>query len=190
MSSSDQRNERRAVVPDICEQISCSFTIPSKALSLAFVAAQARVLVQELLSDQELQWFDVAVREAMQNSHEHGNLGITGAEKRSLVEAEEFEAHLKQREQEAVDGGKKLFVSFEIAATELSCCIKDQGDGFDWKKLRGRFETTPAEAGDPRGRGLFLIENFFDVVEYNDRGNEVTLRKKLPRATSQLRRAE
>jgi len=75
--------------------------------------------------------------------------------------------------------------------------IKDQGDGFDvndWKawcnsvEIKraanehgldsvGQYPGASSIRGGKSGLGLFLIHKFMDSVEFNERGNEITLYK-------------
>jgi hypothetical protein len=52
--------------------------------------------------------------------------------------------------------------------------IRDEGPGFHMRLLA----CDPADSeniGRPFGRGLFLIHRFMDQVEFNERGNEITM---------------
>jgi serine/threonine-protein kinase RsbW len=80
-----------------------------------------------------------------------------------------------------LDAAKTVSVTFEIRPGELEVTIRDQGNGFD-----------AASAEDPRaarniektsGRGLFLMRNFVDQIEFNHIpgvGMVVSLVKRLP----------
>ncbi|HLD95062.1 MAG TPA: response regulator, partial [Alphaproteobacteria bacterium] len=49
--------------------------------------------------------------------------------------------------------------------------IKDQGNGFDWKKY---LELSPERATDPHGRGIAMAKTLsFSRLEYQGCGNEV-----------------
>lgn len=83
------------------------------------------------------------------------------------------------------DPGKSVHVEVELSAERIVVAVRDQGQGFD-----------PGDVPDPTldenlersgGRGVFLLHNLMDEVQYNDRGNEV--RFVLLRGPSPLRRA-
>jgi serine/threonine-protein kinase RsbW len=83
------------------------------------------------------------------------------------------------------DPGKCVRVEVELSSERIAVAVRDQGVGFD-----------PGEVPDPTldenlersgGRGIFLLHNLMDEVEYNERGNEV--RFVLHRSTPPLRRA-
>src|SRR3954453_56196 len=55
---------------------------------------------------------------------------------------------------------------------------EDGGPGFD--RTAGADPTDPANLERIGGRGLVLIRTFMDEVEYNQKGNRITLRKRYP----------
>ena len=54
--------------------------------------------------------------------------------------------------------------------------IRDEGPGFDPSEIPDA--TAPANLERPCGRGLLLMRTFMDTVDFNDRGNKVTLTKR------------
>ncbi|HEX2189764.1 MAG TPA: ATP-binding protein [Longimicrobiaceae bacterium] len=83
------------------------------------------------------------------------------------------------------DPGKCVRVEVELSSERLAVAVRDQGEGFDPGEVPD--PTHPDNLERPGGRGIFLLHNLMDEVEYNDRGNEV--RFVLHRSTPQLRRA-
>ncbi|RJP82024.1 MAG: ATP-binding protein [Desulfobacteraceae bacterium] len=69
-------------------------------------------------------------------------------------------------------------VKYSLARTgnRLIMEIEDEGDGFDWKRVRKR---KPAFESD-HGRGLMIIQNYFSTYLFNEKGNKLTLEKVLP----------
>ena len=116
-----------------------------------------RVLDELLVKLKENGWGEehtfgihLAVEEALMNAIKHGN----------------------QR-----DPDKEVYVNYGLSGEQLQIVIEDEGEGFD-----------PATVPDPRleenlelpsGRGLMLMRTFMTHVEYNDRGNRVTMGKRL-----------
>jgi anti-sigma regulatory factor (Ser/Thr protein kinase) len=122
--------------------------------------------------------FELAVDEALRNAYEHGCLGLSGSEKLSLCRSEALEEFLRGKELEAIEAGKTIHISAKCNEKEFSCVIEDQGAGFDWREV----PLTPEGSGETaalNGRGLMLIRNVFDIVAFNEKGNKVTLVKKL-----------
>lgn len=65
----------------------------------------------------------------------------------------------------------------------LGITVKDQGCGFDSNKAVNTAKTciSPYDPMnlDESGRGLFIVQNLCDFIEFNSAGNTVTVRKKL-----------
>ncbi len=72
------------------------------------------------------------------------------------------------------DPRKKVVLSYYINSEKLEIVVRDEGIGFDHKNYRANAEVD-AEAG----RGLLLIKNFMDEINFNESGNEITMIKKL-----------
>jgi len=68
-------------------------------------------------------------------------------------------------------------VSFD-AAGELMIVVRDPGTGFDLNKVPNPLEGNNLFKGS--GRGVFLINELMDTVEYEDGGRMVKMRKALP----------
>ncbi|MFW6353153.1 MAG: ATP-binding protein, partial [Verrucomicrobiota bacterium] len=77
-----------------------------------------------------------------------------------------------------LDTTKKVNVEFVIDEDKVTISVADEGEGFD-----------PDSVPDPRedgniasdyGRGLLLIRAYMDSVEFNDKGNKVTMIKYAP----------
>lgn len=116
--------------------------------------------------------------ELLINAVEHGNLGITYAEKGQLLNegrwADEVESRLRQPHY------SKLQVSVVVEKTAEACVvtITDQGSGFDWQSYIG-FSTE--RAFDLHGRGIAMSKAMsFDSLEYRGTGNSVAATVLLP----------
>jgi serine/threonine-protein kinase RsbW len=92
----------------------------------------------------------MALEEAMVNAVKHGNQG---------------------------DPSKKVTVEYLVNSEVFDVTITDQGSGF-----------SPDQVPDPRdednlhkmsGRGVFLIRTYMDVVEYNQKGNQIHMSKRV-----------
>ena len=111
--------------------------------------------------------------ELLINAVEHGNLGISYAEKSALLNdgdwKEEVDARLRQPQYSA------RFVEVVLEQSETACMvtISDQGAGFDWKSY---LSFDPARAFDLHGRGIALSKaTSFDNLEYRGNGNTVVV---------------
>lgn len=61
-----------------------------------------------------------------------------------------------------------------FARDEIIVRVSDEGSGFDPERIPD--PTTPANRRRTRGRGIFLIRQLMDHVEYNEAGNSVEMR--------------
>jgi serine/threonine-protein kinase RsbW len=71
------------------------------------------------------------------------------------------------------DKDKDVNLSLEIEKDNLSFTIKDEGTGFEYDNLPD--PTAPENILSPGGRGIFLINNLADKVEFFEGGNTVKL---------------
>ena len=92
----------------------------------------------------------LALEEAMVNAIKHGN---------------------------RMEPDKKVFIACELTADEITVVIEDQGEGFKPEDVPDPTEDENLE--NPGGRGIMLIRSFMTGVAYNDRGNRLTMIKKL-----------
>lgn len=67
------------------------------------------------------------------------------------------------------------YVRVEVSLDEMrvALCVRDEGGGFDPRGVPD--PTLPENLHRGGGRGLFLIRNLMDEVEFSERGNEVRL---------------
>lgn len=136
------------------------------------------------LSEEERLGVRLGLHEMIVNAIEHGNLGITFAEKSSTLEAgpEKLKELYARRLAERDLAARRVTVDFAMEASRLEWTIADEGAGFDWRTLRDPITDTAMTS--PHGRGVFLTRMQFDTMEYLDRGNVVRLVKRLDRGAS------
>ncbi|MEJ6588206.1 MAG: ATP-binding protein [Crocinitomicaceae bacterium] len=88
----------------------------------------------------------IAVTEAVNNAIQHGN---------------------KENEELSID------VSVKDNQNKVCFSVKDEGVGFDFENLPD--PTSPENLLKENGRGIFLMRNLADKVEFTGQGNEVCL---------------
>jgi len=71
------------------------------------------------------------------------------------------------------DPGKRVRLEARLGPSRLVIRVTDQGGGFDPEAVPD--PTLPEQRTLGRGRGIFLIRNLMDAVEFNDRGNAITM---------------
>ncbi len=68
---------------------------------------------------------------------------------------------------------KDVTIKYDITDKELIFNISDQGPGFDFHSLPD--PTLPENILKVSGRGIFLMKNLSDKLEFNDLGNEISI---------------
>ena len=107
----------------------------------------------------------------MVNAIEHGNLGITYAEKTDLMLASAWSTEVERRLALPENQNKYAALHFEATDDTIRIHIKDQGRGFDWQKY---LEFAPERLTDPHGRGIATTRIVaFSTLQYLGCGNEV-----------------
>jgi serine/threonine-protein kinase RsbW len=71
------------------------------------------------------------------------------------------------------DPRKKVLVQADIDAACVRVQVTDEGRGFNPASLPD--PTSPDNRRRTGGRGIFLIRKLMDSVEFNDRGNSITM---------------
>jgi len=68
---------------------------------------------------------------------------------------------------------KNVDISFDSGKDWIKFMVKDEGPGFDHSQLPD--PTAPENIEKPSGRGIFLMRNLADKVEFFDDGRTVSL---------------
>ena len=89
----------------------------------------------------------VAVTEAVNNAMKHGN---------------------------KLDDSKLVKVDYDLGNDLLTFKVRDEGVGFEYDNLPD--PTAPENIEKPHGRGVFLMKNLADEVEFHDNGTVVELK--------------
>lgn len=113
----------------------------------------------------------LGLTELMVNAVEHGNLGISYAEKVALKRADDWEAEVGRRLALPEYRDRRAYVSVRRTPDEITFVIRDEGSGFDWRRY---LDFEPERAFDPNGRGIAMARAMaFSRLEYRGSGNEV-----------------
>ncbi len=119
----------------------------------------------------------LALRELVLNAVEHGNLELTYEEKTRALESGTLDALLAERAQQPPYCDRTVMIEVERRERRLSIRVRDQGRGFDWKKLPD--PNDPMNLLAAHGRGVLLARLSVDSLSYNEKGDEVTVVKLL-----------
>lgn len=113
----------------------------------------------------------LGLSELLINAVEHGNLGISYAEKTRLKREDRWEDEVATRLNLPEYRSRKATASFTRDEQQISFTITDQGAGFDWQKY---LDFDPQRAFDPNGRGIAMASKLtFASLEYQGCGNRV-----------------
>jgi serine/threonine-protein kinase RsbW len=74
------------------------------------------------------------------------------------------------------DPTKLVRITAELTAQEASFTVEDEGEGFNIAQIPDPCD--PANLFRTSGRGVLLIYNIMDEVEYNEQGNRVKMVKR------------
>ncbi|MBN2385079.1 response regulator [bacterium] len=109
-----------------------------------------RIFQQTALTETEIAEFEYCLNEALTNAIEHGS---------------------------QFDPNKIIHLSYTLCKDKLVITIEDEGQGFNFRNLPD--PTTDENIFNTRGRGIFIIKQYMDLVEYNEKGTSITLTKYL-----------
>ncbi len=121
----------------------------------------------------------VALREALVNAMYHGNLEVSSQLREG--DGSVYEELIAARRRELPYRVRRVHVIARQTPTEVVYVISDEGPGFDPSVLPD--PTDPLRLEMVHGRGLLLIRTFMDEVTHNERGNEITMVKRLVATT-------
>jgi serine/threonine-protein kinase RsbW len=111
---------------------------------------------------------DALLEHAARTGFDHGRLrlnlrvGVTEALSNAMLYGNRTERH------------RTVTVHASFTMDEIVVRVTDEGPGFDPQVVPD--PTTPANRRRARGRGIFLIRQLIDHVEYNEAGNSVEMR--------------
>ena len=120
----------------------------------------------------------IGLREIIINAVEHGNLHISFDDKTKAQAEGRYIEFLMERQQMEEYSSKKVKIEATLTSEKVLYRIADEGPGFDHKAFLNSSISRKNETLG-HGRGIIMALQLFDTVTYNDKGNEVTLMKKL-----------
>jgi serine/threonine-protein kinase RsbW len=149
-----------ALIP-YCSTCEFNMVIPADPVAIEKVSAGVNeLLVSKQWPSEEVMEVELAVQEALANAIRHGCRN---------------------------DPSKQVQCCVTLNATgEFVIVVRDPGPGFDVTTV-----ASPLEGGNllkPCGRGVFLINQLMDTVEFTEEGRQVLMRKRRgkPGATARL----
>lgn len=152
------------------------FTLSNDDSLVAPLVRRLEVMVSDMgvCDASELIRLAVALREAIVNAIDHGNLELDS-------ELRQEDERIYRRLGEERRGlppysARKVRIEADLTRSEATFEVEDEGPGFDPSGLPD--PTDPENLCRIGGRGLLLIRTLMDEVRFNDRGNRITLIKR------------
>ncbi len=133
------------------------------------------------LTRNEILFIQIALQEVIINAIEHGNLEISFEKKTELKKRSEnyFELLIRESNKDYMEK-RKVRISYDLEKDKVAYVISDEGNGFNWAPY---LSDEPMESYTENlmvnfhGIGLQMVKSAFDLIRYNEAGNEITLIK-------------
>ena len=136
---------------------------------------QDTLLDYSRITSQDFLTIWLGVEEALLNAHEHGNLELESGWKDELSKGHEFskfEEMKKVRLLQPHYAARKVSLKMSVENGELEIVIEDGGPGFKDRAISQEI------THKVYGRGLTIIDNIMDRIEFNEKGNKISLYKR------------
>jgi len=179
------RNRRDAGIEDLVEQVGEDFLkhIAGQEQSDDVILVALEVLHREAREEriiipsdpQQLRRIELLILPRLEalNYGERALFGVRLAIEEAVVNAIKHGNHM--------DKARKVTINYSVDAKECRISVEDEGDGFDPNAVPD--PTVDENLELPHGRGLVLIGAYMDEVFHNEKGNRITMVKKVPWAS-------
>lgn len=131
--------------------------------------------------NQQLSGIKTCLREVLVNAIEHGNLEVSFEEKSRIILEQDYMEFLLERQKDPRFAERRVFVDYLINRRAFVLRVTDEGKGFDHRAFMARAAADDAMLMLEHGRGLTMTRNAFDEMLFNEKGNQVTLKKYISR---------
>lgn len=162
-------------------ETSCSFLLENDLSLIGPLISYVQESLAQLgvLDPTERTRIGVALEEALSNAILHGNLELSSELKNG--DEKEFPIRMARRRASPPYCFRKVLLEITLSTQEARFVITDEGPGFNPQTLPD--PTDAANLEKVSGRGILLMRTFMDEVHYNEKGNQVTLVKRLTQGT-------
>jgi len=144
--------------------------------------------ISSSIEENLIEGIKLGLYEILINAIEHGNLGITYEEKEDALNSNSYETLVASRLKTADGEGKKIDIRSSYENDTISIEVRDEGKGFDFRKVTASLESEAIFSA--HGRGILLASLYYDSVEYIEPGNRVILKKKVKTQQNTLRNTQ
>ncbi len=153
-----------------------AFLIDNDPLSVpVFAGLAATALLQKgYISPEKKQELQISLSELILNGIEHGNCGISMEEKsRHLTNGSTILDLIHEKCQDPGIAARRVRFEWETGETETVFTIRDQGEGFDIRKLQDKLKNRGSD--EFNGRGIMMASRISRKLSYNRKGNVARL---------------
>jgi CheY-like chemotaxis protein/anti-sigma regulatory factor (Ser/Thr protein kinase) len=176
-----ERQQKYSLISELGRYGGALKTMQSCQLSLRTLSEAEDAACMLAVSFPEPERTVSGLMELFVNAVEHGNLGVSYDEKRQLLAEDRWHQEIDRRAKLPENYHKTVEVVFQRKNGVFLVQITDAGPGFDWKHY---WHINPARATASHGRGIARARLMaFDRMNYNDKGNSVTVMVSPPAAT-------
>jgi len=170
------RIERVAVL-NYLEKGDMRFVIPSNIDLIDGVSnyVTERAVEFGVIPSNQKFYIQLAIDEAISNAILHGNLRIKELEADADNAGKTREELYRLRCSQPDYATKKVYVDAIVNPGKLEVAVTDEGHGFDYSLLPDPTDDT--NVFDYHGRGIFVMRNIMDYVEFSNKGSSIRLIK-------------
>lgn len=133
------------------------------------------LISRSLLPPAEIKKIKTALSECLLNAVDHGNLDIPDFVRSYSSDDSIYDKFKEKRMLYPKYANKTIHAKYLIQDNKVLYIIRDEGKGFDYKKVAD--PTQPENLTRSYGRGLALIRMIMDEVSFNNKGTEIRLVK-------------
>lgn len=134
------------------------------------------LVINGVISPGEAIQMYIVFNETITNALEHGCLELDSRLKKEDFSEREFQELKMQRLKDERYAKRTITISLSIGKDKYSFTVEDEGPGFDYKKILENLESDIPNM-DAFGRGFMFISHMIDQIEFNEKGNRITLIK-------------
>lgn len=162
-------------IPEFVVERNMSFEF---CTDLNIVPAISKFLVKKIpnnVSYRDKVGIELGLSELIQNSMEHGNMGISFEMKSEALKNNNLQDLYNTKMSDISISQKKVRISFTYNSGNSEWIIEDEGNGFDWNKYTS--VTNDVFSENLSGRGIYISRLQFDDMNYFDNGRKVVVSK-------------
>jgi prepilin-type N-terminal cleavage/methylation domain-containing protein len=166
---------QRTFAPDLAGTIVCSFELHNDPLEATCFANLICSFLFHLnrIDSHTRDDLNLILIELLMNAIEHGNCGISYAEKtRWLESGHEMPDLIEKKCLDLAIHERVVHFEYSIHSDFSKFRIADEGDGFNWRALKD--PATEPHIMDLHGRGIRMSQVLSQKLTFSEKGNELT----------------